>query len=142
MGKNPLVGPHRPELGQRFPDMTHTYNPHLQKILEASALRLKIPLKKGVYCSLLGPTYETPAEIRMLKKMGADMVGMSTVPEAIAAHHMGVKVAAISCITNFAAGLDNTPLRHEDIKQVARKALHNFSHLICSFIEALAEGTH
>lgn len=137
MGKNPLVGPNIGQFGPRFPDMTHTYNPLLIELFEKAAKELGQQLKRGVYAGMLGPTYETPAEVKMLGKLGADMVGMSTVPEAIAAHHLGVKICGLSCITNMAAGIIDVKLKHEDIKEQAMKVMESFSQLLCKMFSAL-----
>ncbi|HKQ71265.1 MAG TPA: purine-nucleoside phosphorylase, partial [Polyangiaceae bacterium] len=111
-GRNPLVGPHESDgrAGVRFPDMSRAYDPRLGELAHAAARELGVELKEGVYAGLLGPSYETPAEIRMLRTLGADAVGMSTVLEVIALRQLGVRVAAISCITNLAAGISPTPL--------------------------------
>ncbi len=133
-GKNPLIGPNIAEFGTRFPDMSDAYNGELRKLFISEAQKLGITLKEGVYCWLSGPSYETPAEIRMLGKIGADMVGMSTVPEVIAAHHMGIKVAGVSCITNYAAGIKEEKLNHEDVKLVAEKAMKQFRTILSATI--------
>jgi purine-nucleoside phosphorylase len=129
-GKNPLIGPNINELGPRFPDMTKAYDQNLKDIFIETANNLEINLKKGIYCSVLGPTYETPAEVRMLKTLGADMVGMSTVPESIAANHIGLNVVGISCITNMAAGLNDKELKHSDIEEMGKKLLNKFADLL------------
>lgn len=130
-GNNPLLGPNIESFGPRFPDMSETYSPCLQKAFQTAAKNvLGKQLHTGVYAGVLGPTYETPAEIRMLKTLGADMVGMSTVPEAIAAAHMGAKICGLSCITNMAAGIGGEKLMHEDIKEQANKVMNDFSQLI------------
>jgi purine-nucleoside phosphorylase len=138
-GKNPLVGPNDPALGARFPDMGDTYARSLRKIFSEAAKAVSVDLKEGIYAGVMGPTYETPAEVRMLRTLGADLVGMSTVPEAIACHHMGVKVAGLACITNLAAGLTNEELRHEDIKDVAQKARAAFTNLLLKALELMAK---
>ena len=138
MGRNPLVGPNINKLGPRFPDMTQAYHPELRELFHQVARQHDIPLRNGVYCSLLGPTYETPAEIKMLATVGGDMVGMSTVPEAIAANHLGLKVAGVSCITNMAAGISNSKLDHDDIKGEALKVMEEFSNLLSFAIEKIA----
>lgn len=120
-GRNALLGPNIAELGPRFPDMTNAYDPELIELIASVAKNHHVEVKNGVYCSVLGPTYETPAEIRMLKIIGADMVGMSTVPEVIAANHLGLKVAGVACITNYAAGIKPEKLNHADVKKVAEK---------------------
>jgi purine-nucleoside phosphorylase len=130
MGKNPLVGPNIPELGPRFPDMTEAYNIQLREILQAAAKDINYNLHSGVYAAMLGPTYETPAEVKMAGIVGADMVGMSTVPESIAANHLGVKVCGISCITNMAAGIEKGKLCHDDIKYQALKVMKTFTNLL------------
>lgn len=130
MGKNPLVGPNINELGPRFPDMTEAYNRTLNKILEASMKEEGLTANSGVYAGVLGPTYETPAEIKMLRTLGADMVGMSTVPECIAANHLNLKVCAISCITNMAAGIEKGKLKHEDVKEQANKVMDKFNNIL------------
>lgn len=131
MGVNPLVGPNINEMGPRFPDMTYTYNPLLREAIQSVTSELKIPpLKSGVYAGMLGPTYETPAEIKMLRSLGADMVGMSTVPEAIMANYLGIKICGISCITNMAAGIKDEALLHKDVKIQALKAMEIFSNIV------------
>ena len=115
MGDNPLKGPNLSELGPRFPDLSEAYSRELMGIIEREAAGLDIRTHRGVYAGLLGPTYETPAEIRMLRTLGADSVGMSTVPESIAANHLGVRVAGISCITNLAAGISPNKLTHQEV---------------------------
>ncbi len=130
MGKNPLIGPNIIELGPRFPDMTHAYDSSLKEVMETAAKSQNYNIKRGVYAGLLGPTYETPAEIKMLRAIGADMVGMSTVPESIAANHLGLKVLGISCITNMAAGIENAPLSHDEVKEQALKVMSTFVNLL------------
>lgn len=133
-GNSPLLGPNEDSLGERFPDLTEAYNKELNSILAQSAKELGIPLKAGVYAGLLGPAYETPAEIKMLQIIGADMVGMSTVPEVIAANHMGLRVCGISCITNLAAGISPHKLHHDEVKEVANRVIEKFSNLLKSSI--------
>jgi len=118
-GDNPLKGKNIKELGPRFPDLTEAYSPTCIKIFEQVSKDIDCPVQKGVYAGVLGPTYETPAEIRMLRTLGADSVGMSTVPETIAATHLGVPVAGISCITNLAAGLSPCKLTHEEVMEIS-----------------------
>lgn len=138
-GRNPLIGKNIDELGPRFPDMTATYEPILQELLIKSASELGFNMQSGIYAGMLGPAYETPAEIRMLKIIGADMVGMSTVPEAIAASHCGLKVAGISCITNLAAGIGHAKLNHEEVKEVAELAKVKFSNLLTLTVDKIGQ---
>lgn len=136
MGKNPLIGPNLNEFGPRFPDMTEAYHPELRSIMKKVAEeKLGMKMHEGVYAAVLGPTYETPSEIKMFRTLGADMVGMSTVPESIAANHFGIKVCGISCITNMGAGILNQKLKHEDIKDEAMKAMNFFNQLLTLSIE-------
>lgn len=134
---NPLRGPNDPDEGVRFPDMTNVYDPGLLGIFKDCAKKEGITVKEGVYCQLSGPTYETPAEIRIVKGLGADLVGMSTVVEAIAAKHMGMKTACISLVTNMAAGISKTPLSHEEVKTEGKNAAPRFTKLMNSVLEAL-----
>lgn len=138
MGTNPLVGPNDDALGKRFPDMTHAHDPRLLELARAAASDAGVPLREGVYAALLGPTYETPAEIRMLRTLGADAVGMSTVPEIIALRHMGTPAAAISCITNLAAGLTQHELDHAEVEETARKARARFTALLSAWVRRVA----
>jgi len=128
-GLNPLTGPNDDRIGPRFLDMTEAYDPHLGALLDASAARLGIPLGAGVYAGLAGPSYETPAEVRMLRTLGADLVGMSTVLEVIAARHAGLRVSAISLVTNLAAGLAGKPLSHAEVLAVGESALDRIARL-------------
>jgi len=136
-GRNALVGPNLAELGPRFPDMSEAYSSELNSVMKEVAKRHGVNMKDGVYCSVLGPTYETPAEIRMIRILGGDMVGMSTVPEVIAANHMGVKVAGVACITNYAAGIKQEKLSHADVKDVAEKAMVGFATILTETIGEL-----
>jgi purine-nucleoside phosphorylase len=136
-GRNPLVGPNISELGPRFPDMGNAYDKDLRDLIYEVGKNHHVEIKTGVYCSVLGPTYETPAEIRMLRILGADMVGMSTVPEVIAANHLGVKVAGVACITNYAAGIKQEKLSHADVKKVAEKAMVGFATILTETIGEL-----
>lgn len=129
-GTSPLRGHNIEQLGPRFPDMSDAYCKKLQEKILALCLANKLMIKKGVYCFVAGPTYETPAEIRMFRTLGADMVGMSTVPDVMAAQHAGLKVVALSCITNYAAGLKDIKLLHEDVKEQALKSLSNMQSVI------------
>jgi purine-nucleoside phosphorylase len=136
-GRNALVGPNLDQFGPRFPDMSDTYCERLRNLSKEVAKSHGIDLKEGVYAGVLGPTYETPAEVRMLKVLGADMVGMSTVQEAIVGHHAGMEVLGISCITNMASGISVEKLRHEDIKDEALKAREKFTRLLQNIIEKI-----
>ena len=129
-----LRGPNMDEFGDRFIDMSTTYNKEYIKILKEIMTEITGDYHEGVYAYMKGPTYETPAEIRALRTLGADAVGMSTVPEAVVAHHSGLNVAGITCITNMAAGVTNEILSHEDVKETALKAEMNFKKVITSFI--------
>jgi purine-nucleoside phosphorylase len=137
MGVNPLTGPNDDTVGPRFLDMTSAYDASLRTKARDAGKRLGIPLQEGVYCALMGPTYETPAEIRMLRTLGADAVGMSTVPEVIAARHRGVKVLGISFISNAAAGMSGQPLSHEEVTAEADKARPKFEQLLMEIISSL-----
>ncbi len=138
-GFNPLVGPNEDALGPRFPDMSHAYDPAAREVLLASAKAVGTSLQQGVYVSLSGPSYETPAEIRMLRTLGGDAVGMSTVPEVIVAQHMGVKVTGISCITNLAAGISDQKLSHDEVSEVANKVKDTFTKLLGRFLDDVAK---
>ncbi|MFN7131699.1 MAG: purine-nucleoside phosphorylase [Myxococcales bacterium] len=138
-GQNPLIGHNDDRLGPRFPDMSAAYAPELRELLLGAAERLKLPLKQGVYVQLSGPAYETPAEIRMLRTLGADAVGMSTVPEVIVASHMGVRCAGISCITNLAAGIGKKPLSHEEVAETAEQVRDRFTALLRAFLPLAAK---
>ena len=126
----PLRGENLDELGPRFPDMSAAYDRTLQKVAQACAERIGIDLKYGVYAYCKGPSFETPAEIRALRALGADAVGMSTVPEVIVARHMGMRVLGISCITNMAAGILDQPLTHEEVMETGKKVEQKFSSLV------------
>ncbi len=131
---NPLIGENIEELGTRFPDMSSVYDPKLRQIISDVANDFQIDLKKGVYAQLTGPSFESPAEIRMLSKFGIDAVGMSTVVEAIAANHMGMRICAISCVCNLAAGLSANPLTHEEVQEAANAAAPKFKKLLTESI--------
>ncbi len=134
---NPLLGPNEDKLGVRFPDMSEIYNHSLQQVIHSTADELGITLQDGVYLQLTGPSYETPAEIRMCKILGASAVGMSTAVEAITANHMGMQVCGISFISNLAAGISATPLCHEEVKKAADEAAPRFQKLVKSVISKL-----
>ena len=135
--QNPLLGQNADELGPRFPDMSTVYDRRLQEKIRQAAAATGFDIKEGVYVQLTGPSYETPAEIRMLRKIGADAAGMSTVVEAIAANHMGLRVAGISCITNMAAGILDQPLNHEEVKATADMVKEKFEELVMEFIKII-----
>lgn len=130
LGTNPLIGPNLKDFGPRFPDMSTAYTPRLKDIALAAAKKQNIALKRGVYIAVTGPSYETPAEIRMMRILGADAVGMSTVPEVIVARHMGMEILGISCITNMAAGILNQPLSHQEVFDTAEKTKTKFIALL------------
>lgn len=137
-GRNPLIGPNDEELGPRFLDMTRAYDVGVQAAAREAATAVGVKLREGVYAGLMGPTYETPAEIRMLQVMGASAVGMSTVLETIALRHRGVKVGAISCITNLAAGISKAPLSHAEVQETADRVRHEFTELVRAWVERVA----
>lgn len=136
-GKNPLTGPNLDEFGVRFPDMSKPYSPELRAIASNAAEKLGIKLQNGIYCWMNGPCYESPAEIRMTRILGADAVGMSTVPETIVARHSGMNVLGISCITNMAAGILDQPLSHQEVMDVGAQTQTTFRALIDSVIAEL-----
>ncbi len=138
-GRNPLIGANDERLGPRFPDMTEAYSPELRRIAHETASQLGIELHEGVYAGMLGPNFETPAEIRFLRTIGADLVGMSTVSEAIAANHMGMRVLGISCVSNLAAGLSGYKLTHEEVLEVSRRAAGTFLQLLKGLVPKLVE---
>ena len=138
VGANPLMGPNLKKLGPRFPDMTETYDREMIAILKKVMTEHKVQFAEGVYCGVSGPTYETPAEVEHLRRIGGDAVGMSTVPEAIAANHLGLRIAAVSCFTNLAAGISETKLTHEEVTEAAKKIENQFAAFIKDFIAKLA----
>ncbi len=137
-GQNPLTGPNDEDLGPRFPDMGMAYDPALGALLEATAAEVNVPLRRGVYAGVAGPCYETPAEIRMLRTLGADLVGMSTVHDVIAARHHGVPVVGLSVVTNPAAGLSRASLTHDDVQAVAARAAEALSTVLAAFLPRAA----
>ena len=137
IGTNPLIGPNEDRFGPRFPDMTEVYSKRLRRVADESAQAVGVSVAHGVYVALHGPSYETPAEIRFLRTIGGDAVGMSTVPEALAARHLGMEVLGISCITNPAAGVLPEPLRHDEVMEVARRVTGEFSALLEGIVERL-----
>jgi len=137
--RSPLIGENDDELGPRFPDMSAAYDPELGAALKDAARALSLELREGVYAWLTGPSYETPAEIRMLRALGASAVGMSTVPEVIALRHMGVRTGALSCITNLAAGISKTPLDHKEVEETARSRRADLLRLLEAWIVAVGK---
>lgn len=137
MGSNPLIGPNDSRLGPRFPDMTDTYTKELRTMAKEVAKKLDIDVKEGVYVGNTGPTYETPAEVRFLRQVGGDAVGMSTVPEVIVARHAGIKVLGISCISNMAAGILDQPLNHEEVIETTEKVKVNFLRFVKELVKTM-----
>lgn len=138
MWRTPLAGP--PRLDEtRFPDMSAPYDPALIRVLRDSALECGIPVASGVYAALIGPAYETPAEIRMLEKLGASAVGMSTVPEVLVARALGMRVAGVSCITNIASGMSGTPLSHTEVLATATSSAASFERLVTEFVQRVVK---
>jgi purine-nucleoside phosphorylase len=137
-GHNPLAGPNDDRFGPRFPDMTQAYSRAYGKAAQEEASKLSLALEDGVYAALLGPSYETPAEIRYLRTIGADLVGMSTVAEVLAARHMGIKVLAISCVTNMAAGILDQPLSHQEVLETGEKVRGQFEALLRAVLPRIA----
>jgi purine-nucleoside phosphorylase len=138
-GDNPLLGPNDERFGPRFPDMTQAYCKRYREVTLAAGEKLGKTLYQGVYAALLGPNYETPAEIRYLRTIGADLVGMSTVPEVIAARHMGIKVLAISCVTNMAAGILNQVINHEEVLETGQRVRGDFVALLRAVLPEMAK---
>ncbi|HEV8232634.1 MAG TPA: purine-nucleoside phosphorylase [Thermoanaerobaculia bacterium] len=139
-GTNPLIGPNEDALGPRFPDMSRVYDPALRKLAKETARSLRIPLREGVYLGNSGPSYETPAEIRAYRAIGADAVGMSTVPEAIALNHAGVRVIGISTITNMAAGILPKPLDHSEVLATTKKVGDRFVRLLTTLVPKIGSA--
>ena len=135
---NPLIGPNVDELGPRFADMSEVYDKDLQDVIRKAAAAEEIDLKEGVYCQLTGPSFESPAEIRLLGKLGVSAVGMSTVIEAIAANHMGMRICGVSCISNLAAGISEQPLCHEEVQEAADKVAPLFTKLVTESIKSFS----
>jgi purine-nucleoside phosphorylase len=140
-GRNPLLGSNDDRLGPRFPDMSTVYTPRLRSELAGVFADVGIVPHEGVYAWFLGPTYETPAEVQMAKTMGADLVGMSTVPEAIAARHMGAEVAGVSLVTNLAAGISPTPLSHDEVTDTAAQAKATFTAVLDAYLPTFVSGS-
>src|SRR3989440_5895410 len=137
MGVNPLIGPNEENFGPRFPDLSVAYDPDLQSLVIDEANAMGLSLRRGVYASLTGPSYETPAEIHMVRTLGADAVGMSTVPEAIVARHMDMRVIGISCITNLAAGVSSRPIDHSQVMEIGESVRGQFTELLRRVIAKL-----
>lgn len=136
---SPLIGPNLEELGARFPDMSQVYKKDLQEIILKAAENVKVTIQQGVYMQFSGPNYETPAEIRMCRTLGADAAGMSTACEAMAANHMGMKVCGISCITNLASGMSSQPLNHKEVQETADRVARDFKRLVTETIRLIGE---
>ena len=139
LGTNPLIGPHEKKLGPRFPDMSEAYSQELRLLAKAAAKEQGISLREGIYLATTGPSYETPAEIRMFRLLGADAVGMSTVPEVIALRHRDIPVLGISCITNMAAGILPQPLSHKEVMETGKKVQKSFQTLLQGILQKLAQ---
>ncbi len=137
MGTNPLIGSNDDTLGTRFPDMSEIYSKELINKAETAAKKLNIKYQKGIYAAAAGPSYETPAEVRMFNLLGANAVGMSTAPEATVANYCGLKVLGISCLTNYAAGVSDNPLNHQEVIDTANKVNKNFKNLLLEIISTL-----
>ncbi|HKT87172.1 MAG TPA: purine-nucleoside phosphorylase [Candidatus Sulfotelmatobacter sp.] len=140
-GTNPLIGPNDDRFGVRFPDMTHAYSRTFRKIAQEEAAKININLYEGVYAAMLGPSYEAPAEIEYLQRIGADLVGMSTVAEVVAARHMGLHVLAISCVTNMAAGILDQPLSHAEVMETGERVKSTFEALLRAVLPRIAEAS-
>jgi purine-nucleoside phosphorylase len=139
--QSPLLGPNDDRLGARFPDMTNAYDPTLRTLAREAGKDLGLELQEGVYAAGTGPQYETPAEVKMLGILGADLVGMSTVPEVIAARHMGARVLGISCVTNMAAGISGEPLSHDEVTETANRVKQTFIKLLEGILTRLSAGS-
>lgn len=137
-GKSPLVGPNDDDLGPRFPDLSDAYDPELRAAARAAADRIGLDLGEGIYAAWLGPAFETPAEIRMLRTLGADTVGMSVVPEVLAARHMGIRCLAISCVTNLAAGISPEPIEADHVLEVGARAAGSLVSLLRELVPTLS----
>lgn len=137
MGTNPLIGKNDESLGTRFPDMSCVYDKNLIKTAENAAKEIGIKVRKGVYAAVAGPSYETPTEVKMFRKFGADALGMSTAPEAIVANYCGIKVLGISCLSNYAAGVQKTPLSHEEVIETTTRATKTFQALLLSILRKI-----
>ena len=136
---SPLIGANIDELGVRFPDMSNVYDTKLQKVIKRTAALNDIDIQEGVYIQLTGPNYETPAEVRMCRALGADAVGMSTACEAVAANHMGMMICGISCISNMASGISPNPLSHVEVQEVADRVAPLFKKLVTESIKNISK---
>jgi purine-nucleoside phosphorylase len=141
-GANPLIGPNDERFGVRFPDLTHAYDRKYRELAKHEAAQLRMTLHEGVYAALTGPSYETPAEINYLRIIGADLVGMSTVSEVIAARHMGIKVLAISCVTNMAAGIVDQPLSHQEVMETGERVKSSFEALLRALLPGIEKNVN
>lgn len=139
-GQNPLAGPHDDRLGPRFPDMSEAYSAPFRELAHEAGKEVGLTLREGVYCVLSGPSYETPAEVRMLEKCGADAVGMSTIPEVVACRQMGVKVLGISLISNLAAGISKVPLTHAEVIETGERVAADFVRLVRAVVPKIARA--
>ncbi|HZS41990.1 MAG TPA: purine-nucleoside phosphorylase [Polyangia bacterium] len=139
LGGSPLRGPNDDSLGPRFPDMSEVYARPLRQIAADAGAEVGLTLRQGVYAACPGPNYETPSEVRMLRTLGADLVGMSTVPEAIAARHLGARVLGLSCVTNLAAGITDQPLSHDEVTETAARVRDQFQALLAAILARLAK---
>ncbi|MCY7856696.1 purine-nucleoside phosphorylase [Bacillus sonorensis] len=139
MGTNPLIGPNDAALGVRFPDMSAAYDKDLRRLAKQTAEELNISVQEGVYTAVSGPSYETPAEVRFLRTIGSDAVGMSTVPEVIVARHSGLRVLGVSCISNAAAGILDQPLSHDEVMEVTEKVKADFLRLIKTVVAKIGD---
>lgn len=137
MGTNPLIGKNDETLGTRFPDMSEVYSKELIQKAEAIAQKLNINYQKGVYAATTGPSYETPSEVKMFRMLGANAVGMSTAPEAIVANYCGLKILGISCLTNYAAGVSETPLNHQEVIDTANRVKESFKNLLSEILKSI-----
>lgn len=138
-GNNPLIGPNITELGLRFPDMTEAYDAKISEAAVETFVKLGIRHSRGVYCGVSGPTYETAAEVRYLQKIGGHAVGMSTVPETIAAKHMGLRVCGISCISNLATGISKSPITHDEVKETTARVEADFGKFLMAYLERIGQ---
>jgi len=137
---NPLIGPNDERFGTRFPDLSEPYDKPFRKIAVAEGKKLSMNLEEGIYAAVSGPSYETPAEIRYLRTVGADLVGMSTVPEVIVARHVGIRVLGISCVTNMAAGIQDRPLSHAEVMETGERSMTQFTALLQRVVPRIAEA--